>query len=131
MIMQPLPGNYHRVTQTSKMPTLLHKVRMKLMLSNDIHVYIHCYLPPPPCGVAGPTEQTVGRFWQMVWENQLTTIVMLTRCVEDGKVSNWHRLCVIQNTLHSLSYIACHFYTIVLMTYIQKNISLTEGPTRH
>ena len=103
--------NYYRVIQTSKMPTLLHKVRMKLILSNDL--YIHCYLSPPPCGVAGPTEQTVGRFWQMVWENQLTTIVMLTRCVEDGKVSNWHRLC----EYTPLSELACHFYTIVLITY--------------
>ena len=37
------------------------------------------------CGV-GPTELTVVRFWQMIWEQQLSTIVMLTRCVEDGKV---------------------------------------------
>ena len=36
--------------------------------------------------VTGPTEQSVERFWRMVWEYQLTTIVMLTRCVEDGKV---------------------------------------------
>ena len=119
------------------MPTLLHKVRMKLMLSNDI--YLHCYLPPPPCGVAGPTEQTVGRFWQMVWENQLTTIVMLTRCVEDGKVSNWHRLC----EYTPLSELARHFYALIHSTLshlytisandVQKHItiSLTEGPTRH
>ena len=35
---------------------------------------------------AGPTGVTVNRFWEMVWENEVHTIVMLTRCVEDGKV---------------------------------------------
>ena len=42
----------------------------------------------------------------MVWENQLTTIVMLTRCVEDGKVSNWHWHCVY--TMLSELHVACH-----------------------
>ena len=37
--------------------------------------------------VAGPTELTVVKFWQMVWEYQLNTLVMLTRCVEDSKVA--------------------------------------------
>ena len=36
----------------------------------------------------GPTGVTVNRFWEMVWEQQTHTIVMLTRCVEDGKVSS-------------------------------------------
>ena len=55
--------------------------------------YLSLSLSPLPClscflcvCVPGPTEVTVERFWQMVWEHQLTTIVMLTRCVEDGKV---------------------------------------------
>ena len=47
---------------------------------------IETHLAVPP-HVTGPTEQSMERFWRMVWEYQLTTIVMLTRCVEDGKVS--------------------------------------------
>ena len=34
----------------------------------------------------GPVEVSVGRFWSMVWEYKLHTIVMLTQCVEAGKV---------------------------------------------
>ena len=34
----------------------------------------------------GPVKVSVGRFWSMVWEYGLHTIVMLTRCVEAGKV---------------------------------------------
>ena len=37
------------------------------------YMYIHFSLV---C-VAGPTEETVVKFWQMVWEYQLSTIVML------------------------------------------------------
>ena len=42
---------------------------------------------PTSVYAVGPTEETVVKFWQMVWEYQLTTIVMLTRCVEDSRVS--------------------------------------------
>ncbi|CAI7989140.1 Tyrosine-protein phosphatase Lar, partial [Geodia barretti] len=31
----------------------------------------------------GPTELTANRFWEMVWDYQIPTIVMLTRCFED------------------------------------------------
>ena len=34
----------------------------------------------------GPVEVSVERFWRMVWENQIATIVMLTQCTEAGKV---------------------------------------------
>ena len=52
-------------------------------ISHSHMMYIH--IPSLSCG-AGPTELTVVRFWQMIWEHQLPTIVMLTRCIEDGKV---------------------------------------------
>ena len=35
----------------------------------------------------GPMPQTVGDFCRMVWEHRLTTIVMLTKVTEGGKVS--------------------------------------------
>lgn len=31
----------------------------------------------------GPLQNTVEHMWQMAWEQGCTTIVMLTRCVED------------------------------------------------
>ena len=46
-------------------------------------------LPLSLLSPVGPTGVTVGRFWDMVWENKVPTIVMLTRCVEDGKVSTY------------------------------------------
>lgn len=34
----------------------------------------------------GPLPQTVGDFWRLVWEQQSHTLVMLTNCVESGRV---------------------------------------------
>jgi hypothetical protein len=46
-----------------------------------------CFLPSSSMlPHVGPTELTANRFWEMVWDYQTPTIVMLTRCVEDGKV---------------------------------------------
>ncbi|XP_074075989.1 receptor-type tyrosine-protein phosphatase H [Macrotis lagotis] len=38
----------------------------------------------------GPLPQTVGDFWRLVWEQQSRTIVMLTNCVESGRVKCEH-----------------------------------------
>ncbi|KAM9034824.1 receptor-type tyrosine-protein phosphatase H [Sarcophilus harrisii] len=38
----------------------------------------------------GPLPQTVGDFWRLVWNQQSRTIVMLTNCVESGRVKCEH-----------------------------------------
>ncbi|XP_072463707.1 receptor-type tyrosine-protein phosphatase H [Notamacropus eugenii] len=38
----------------------------------------------------GPLPQTVGDFWRLVWDQQSCTIVMLTNCVESGRVKCEH-----------------------------------------
>lgn len=36
--------------------------------------------------VAGPKDETVSDFWRMVWEQQSSIIVMVTRCEEGNRV---------------------------------------------
>ena len=36
----------------------------------------------------GPLPTTVNEFWRMIWEKNVQTLVMLTRCNEQGRVSN-------------------------------------------
>ncbi|XP_037371508.2 receptor-type tyrosine-protein phosphatase H [Talpa occidentalis] len=38
----------------------------------------------------GPLPQTVGDFWRLVWEQQSRTLVMLTNCIESGRVKCEH-----------------------------------------
>lgn len=42
-------------------------------------------------GPTGPRDSTVGDFWRMVWQEQITQIIMLTSLIEDGKVG-WQPL---------------------------------------
>ena len=35
----------------------------------------------------GPMSNTISDFWRMIWEKRLPNIVMLTKCMEAGRVS--------------------------------------------
>ncbi|XP_041475095.1 receptor-type tyrosine-protein phosphatase delta-like isoform X1 [Lytechinus variegatus] len=48
--------------------------------------YVNGYQSPDKFIAAqGPKDNTIEDFWRMIWEYDCSTIVMLTKCVEDGK----------------------------------------------
>ena len=49
--------------------------------------------------LTGPKNNTMNDFWHMVWQENVTQIVMLTNLMEDGKVG---LLINLQNLLHFL-----------------------------
>eukprot|EP00057_Strongylocentrotus_purpuratus_P011984 XP_011666458.1 PREDICTED: receptor-type tyrosine-protein phosphatase epsilon [Strongylocentrotus purpuratus] len=48
--------------------------------------YVNGYQSPDKFIAAqGPKDNTLEDFWRMIWEYNCSTIVMLTKCIEDGK----------------------------------------------
>ena len=88
-----------RVMVEERMPTLQHKVCSVHVRAEGHCVCAHIHVPVRMRAIArmheanadifvflGPVEASVERFWRMVWEYKLQTIVMLTQCTEAGKV---------------------------------------------
>ena len=67
--------------------------------------------------VSGPVEMSVERFWRMIWEYEVKTIVMLTQCSEAGKVCILEKRCVCQKK--ALVQHCCHVCTVHSSTHIQ------------
>ncbi|KAM7407608.1 hypothetical protein PAMA_003366 [Pampus argenteus] len=68
------------------------RVKLKTELNPNKQDYINASIifdhdPRQPAYIAtqGPLPHTVADFWQMVWENGCTVIVMMTALVEDGE----------------------------------------------
>jgi len=56
--------------------------------------YIRGYGNRPKSYIAsqGPLQWTVADFWRMIWEQQSSTIVMVTNLNERGRVRSWLHL---------------------------------------
>lgn len=59
------------------------------MATGVIAFYFFCqglWSPQEFIAAQGPLPQTVDDFWRLVWEQQSHSLVMLTNCVELGRV---------------------------------------------
>uniref|UniRef100_A0A4W6F0L4 Protein tyrosine phosphatase receptor type Na n=1 Tax=Lates calcarifer TaxID=8187 RepID=A0A4W6F0L4_LATCA len=72
------PSNMDRNRHAESLPYDHSRVKLKAEFDHD---------PRQPAYIAtqGPLPHTVADFWQMVWENGCTVIVMMTALVEDGE----------------------------------------------
>ncbi|XP_047227416.1 protein tyrosine phosphatase receptor type Na isoform X2 [Girardinichthys multiradiatus] len=86
------PANIDRNRHVEALPYDHSRVKLKHEVNPNKQDYINASFifdhdPRQPAYIAtqGPLPHTVADFWQMVWENGCTVIVMMTALVEDGE----------------------------------------------
>ncbi|KAM8938759.1 receptor-type tyrosine-protein phosphatase eta-like [Pelodytes ibericus] len=85
------PDNRSKNRYTNVLPYDISRVKLSIV-NNPTDDYINAnYIPGSSSdkefiAAQGPLPQTVSDFWRMVWEKKISTIVMLTKCLETGKV---------------------------------------------
>ncbi|KAM8749175.1 protein tyrosine phosphatase receptor type Na [Acanthopagrus schlegelii] len=86
------PSNMDKNRHAESLPYDHSRVKLKSEVNSSKQDYINASLisdhdPRQPAYIAtqGPLAHTVADFWQMVWENGCTVIVMMTALVEDGE----------------------------------------------
>ncbi|KAM8856572.1 protein tyrosine phosphatase receptor type Na [Spinachia spinachia] len=87
-----LPTNMDKNRRAESLPYDHTRVKLKSDVNHRKQDYINASIifdhdPRQPAYIAtqGPLAHTVADFWQMVWENGCTVIVMMTALVEDGE----------------------------------------------
>lgn len=87
-----LPTNMDKNRHAESLPYDHTRVKLKTEVNSNKQDYINASIifdhdPRQPAYIAtqGPMAHTVADFWQMVWENGCTVIVMMTALVEDGE----------------------------------------------
>ncbi|KAF7649586.1 hypothetical protein LDENG_00139060 [Lucifuga dentata] len=87
-----IPTNMEKNRQAESLPYDHSRVKLKTEINTNKQDYINASIifdhdPRQPSYIAtqGPLPHTVTDFWQMVWENGCTVIVMMTALVEDGE----------------------------------------------
>ncbi|XP_068558925.1 protein tyrosine phosphatase receptor type Na [Cebidichthys violaceus] len=87
-----VPSNMDKNRHAESLPYDHSRVKLKTEVNSNKQDYINASIivdhdPRQPAYIAtqGPLAHTVADFWQMVWENGCTVIVMMTALVEDGE----------------------------------------------
>ena len=86
------------------MSTLLLKVSKPLSLILILTPHFLSLLSP------GPMPNTIADLWRMVWEYKIEHIVMLTKCLEAGRVGH-HLVCCFSLSIHG------HVVTVPLCSH--------------
>ncbi|CAL8265885.1 unnamed protein product [Lota lota] len=86
------PRNMEKNRHADSLPYDHSRVKLKMEVNPTKEDYINASIiidhdPRLPAYIAtqGPLPHTIADFWQMVWENGCTVIVMMTALVEDGE----------------------------------------------
>ncbi|XP_008296371.1 receptor-type tyrosine-protein phosphatase-like N, partial [Stegastes partitus] len=87
-----VPSNMDKSRHAESLPYDHSRVKLKAEVNPNKQDYINASIifdhdPRQPAYIAtqGPLPHTVADFWQMVWENGCTVIVMMTALLEDGE----------------------------------------------
>ncbi|XP_060110978.1 receptor-type tyrosine-protein phosphatase H [Heteronotia binoei] len=87
-----LPRNRDKNRYTNVLPYDSSRVKLSPNPSDPNSDYINASYMPGYHGekeyiaAQGPLPGTVHDFWRMIWEQRVTTLVMLTNCTENGRV---------------------------------------------
>ncbi|XP_072291738.1 receptor-type tyrosine-protein phosphatase eta [Eucyclogobius newberryi] len=86
------PENKPKNRYSNVVPYDASRVKLSIIHGNPLDDYINAnYIPgyisrKEFIAAQGPLRATVNDFWRMIWEKNVHTIVMLTRCNEQGRV---------------------------------------------
>lgn len=91
-----------------------------MFLVNQTFICLQGYASPREFIVTqGPLPSTRDDFWRMIWEQNARSIVMLTRCIEKGRV------CA-QQSQQLLDYIAYSFQVVHIFSNMKKRLMFSQ-----